>query len=183
MGSWIKDTTCLIKPRELDLCLMQTDERVVYDGGFVAFENLLYKGENLGRHAKDPVFLRFDPRDITMLLVYSRHDGREKFIARAYAVGLEADQLSLEEVKHSVKKLKKAGKQINNVAIREETIRRRKLFASKQNVTRKIVAMLRKQRQIPFHSVMRRISTSVCRSHPWRSNLVQLMYQSLYQNH
>jgi putative transposase len=107
------------------------------------------------------VFLRFDPRDITMLLVYSRHDGREKFIARAYAVGLEADQLSLEEVKHSVKKLKKAGKQINNVAIREETIRRRKLFASKQNVTRKIVAMLRKQRQIPFHSVMRRISTSV----------------------
>lgn len=140
MARWeagFKTPPAVIKPRELDICLMQTDERVVYDGGYVKFENLLYKGENLGRHVGDTVFLKFDPRDITMLLVYSRRDGRERFIARAYAVGLESDKLSLEEVKHSVKRLNKAGKQINNVAIREETIRRRRLFASKQNLTRK----------------------------------------------
>ncbi|WP_373545953.1 Mu transposase C-terminal domain-containing protein [Chamaesiphon sp.] len=126
----------VIKPRELDICLMQTNERVVYDGGYIKFENLLYKGEYLGQHVGNDVFLKFDPRDITMLLVYSHRDGREKFISRARAVGLEADRLSLEDVRHSVKKLKLAGKQINNVAIREETIRRRKLFASKQNLTR-----------------------------------------------
>ena len=126
----------VIKPRELDICLMQTNERVVYDGGYIKFENLLYKGEYLGQHVGNEVFLKFDPRDITMLLVYSRRDGREKFISRARAVGLEADRLSLEDVRHSVKRLKLAGKQIDNVAIREETIRRRKLFASKQNLTR-----------------------------------------------
>jgi putative transposase len=140
MARWeagLRTPPAVIKPRELDICLMQTNERTVYDGGYVKFENLLYKGENLGQHTGDTVFLKFDPRDITMLLVYSRRDSRERFIARAYAVGLEADKLSLEEVKHSVKRLNKAGKQINNVAIREETIRRRKFFASKQNLTRK----------------------------------------------
>ncbi|MBW4420725.1 MAG: Mu transposase C-terminal domain-containing protein [Myxacorys californica WJT36-NPBG1] len=133
----LKTPPTVIKPRELDVCLMQTDERVVYDGGYVKFENLLYKGENLGRHTGDTVFLKFDPRDITMLLVYSRRDGREKFIARGYAVGLEADQFSLEEVTHSAKKLRKESKSINNVAIREEIIRRRKRFASKKNITKK----------------------------------------------
>jgi putative transposase len=32
----LRTPPAVIKPRELDLCLMQTDERVVYDGGFVA---------------------------------------------------------------------------------------------------------------------------------------------------
>jgi putative transposase len=85
MARWeagLKTPPVVIKPRELDICLMQTDERTVYDGGYVKFENLLYKGENLGQHAGDTVFLKFDPRDITMLLVYSRRNGRERFIAR-----------------------------------------------------------------------------------------------------
>lgn len=140
MARWeagLRTPPTVIKPRELDICLMQTDERVVYDGGYLKFENLLYKGENLGQHVGDNVFLRFDPRDITMLLVYSRRNGREKFIARAYAVGLESDRLSLEEVIYSAKKLRKSGKTINNVAIREETIRRRQRFASKKNKTKK----------------------------------------------
>lgn len=140
MARWeagLKTPPAVIKPRELDVCLMQTDQRVVYDGGYVKFENLLYKGENLGQHAGDTVFLKFDPRDITMLLVYSSRDGREKFIARAHAVGLEADRLSLEEVECSAKKLRKAGKGINNVAIREEILHRRKFFTSKKKITKK----------------------------------------------
>jgi putative transposase len=123
-------------PRELDVCLMRTDERVVYDSGYIKFENLLYKGENLGQYAGDTVFLRFDPRDITLLLVYVRQNNREKFIARAYAVGLESQRLSLEEVQHSAKKCRKSGKGINNIAILEETLRRRKLLDSKKKKTK-----------------------------------------------
>jgi len=123
-------------PRELDVCLMRTDERVVYDSGYIKFENLLYKGENLGQYVGDTVFLRFDPRDITMLLVYVRQNNREKFIARAYAVGLESQRLSLEEVKHSAKKCRNSGKLINNIAILEETLRRRKLLDSKKKKTK-----------------------------------------------
>jgi putative transposase len=75
MARWeagLKVPPAVIKQRELNICLMQTDERVVHEGGYLKFENLPYKGENLGQHVGDTVFLRFDPRDITMLLVYSR---------------------------------------------------------------------------------------------------------------
>ncbi len=126
----------VLNPRDLDVCLMRTGERVVYDSGYIKFENLLYKGENLGQYAGDTVFLRFDPRDITMLLVYVRQNNREKFIARAYAINLESHRLSLEEVQHSAKKCRKSGKAINNIAIFEETLRRRKLLDSKKKKTK-----------------------------------------------
>lgn len=121
----------LLNERELDICLMKATERVVYDNGYLNFAGLRYKGENLGGFAGQRILLRFDPRDITMVLVYSRQDNLEKFLARAYAVGLEAERLSLEEVKHARKKAEKRGKGINNISIMEEAIRRRNFLKQK----------------------------------------------------
>jgi len=123
----------LLNERELDICLMKATERVVYDNGYLSFAGLRYKGENLGGYAGQRVLLRFDPRDITMVLVYSRQDNLEKFLARAYAVGLEAERLSLEEIKHARKKAEKSGKGINNISIMEEAIRRRNFIKQKTN--------------------------------------------------
>lgn len=121
----------LLNERELDVCLMKATERVVYDNGYLNFAGLRYKGENLGGFAGQRVLLRFDPRDITMVLVYSRQGNLEKFLARAYAVSLEADRLSLEEVKYARKKAESNGKGINNISIMEEAIRRRNFLKQK----------------------------------------------------
>jgi putative transposase len=123
----------LLNERELDICLMKATERVIYDNGELSFAGLRYKGENLGAFAGQRVLLRFDPRDITMVLVYSRQNSLEKFLARAYAIGTEAERLSLEEIKYVRKKVKKSGKGINNVSIMEEAIRRRNFLKQKTN--------------------------------------------------
>ncbi|MEL6163963.1 MAG: Mu transposase C-terminal domain-containing protein, partial [Cyanobacteria bacterium J06628_3] len=82
---WQKPPT-LLNERELDICLMKGTERVVYDNGYLNFSGLRYRGENLGAYAGDKVILRYDPRDITLVLVYGRKNNKEVFLARAYAV-------------------------------------------------------------------------------------------------
>lgn len=140
----LRTTPTLLQERELDICLMKATERVVYDNGYLNFACLRYKGENLGAFAGQSILLRYDPRDITMVLVYSRQNNLEKFLARAYAVGLEAERLSLEEVKHARKKAEKSGKGINNISILEEVIRRRNFLKQK---TKKSKAERRKAEQ------------------------------------
>lgn len=41
--------------------------------------------------------LRFDPRDITTIWVYRYSQGREEFLTRAHAQGLETEKLALDE--------------------------------------------------------------------------------------
>ncbi|HYX18903.1 MAG TPA: Mu transposase C-terminal domain-containing protein [Nostoc sp.] len=129
-------TPTLLNDRELDICLMKAAERVVYDNGYLNFSGLRYRGENLGAYAGEKVVLRFDPRDITMMLVYGRKNNKEIFLARAYAVGLEAERLSVEEVKYARKKAENSGKGINNVSILEEAIRRRNFLKNKKSKTK-----------------------------------------------
>ncbi|MBD2560256.1 MULTISPECIES: Mu transposase C-terminal domain-containing protein [Nostoc] len=129
-------TPTLLNDRELDICLMKAAERVVYDNGYLNFSGLRYRGENLGAYAGEKVVLRFDPRDITMMLVYGRKNNKEIFLARAYAVGLEAERLSVEEVKYARKKAENSGKGINNVSILEEAIRRRNFLKHKKSKTK-----------------------------------------------
>jgi putative transposase len=126
----------LLNDRELDICLMKAAERVVYDNGYLNFSGLRYRGENLGAYAGEKVILRFDPRDITMVLVYGRKNNKEIFLARAYAVGLEAARLSVEEVKYARQKAENSGKGINNIAILEEALRRRNFLQQKKNKTK-----------------------------------------------
>lgn len=126
----------LLNERELDVCLMKATERVVYDNGYLNFSGLRYRGENLGGYAGEKVVLRFDPRDVTLVLVYGRKNNKEVFLARAYAVGLEAERLSLEEVKYARKKAETNGKGINNISILEEAIRRRNFLKNKKSKTK-----------------------------------------------
>lgn len=100
----------LISERELDICLMKQTNRSIYRDGYIRFENLMYRGENLAGYAGERVVLRYDPRDITTILVYRWERDREVFLARAYAQDLETEQLSLEEVKASNKKIREKGK-------------------------------------------------------------------------
>ncbi len=58
-------TPDVISERELDICLMKQTRRKVQRGGYLQFENLMYRGENLAGYAGENVILRFDPRDIT----------------------------------------------------------------------------------------------------------------------
>ena len=48
--------------RELDLLLMRQSNRRVYQGGYIRFANLLYKGEYLEGFVGEQVVLRYDPR-------------------------------------------------------------------------------------------------------------------------
>ena len=59
----------ILSERELDICLMKQSRRRVQKGGHLQFENLIYKGEYLAGYEGETVILRYDPRDITGILV------------------------------------------------------------------------------------------------------------------
>jgi putative transposase len=124
-----------ISERDLDICLMKQARRLIQRGGYLQFENLMYKGEYLAGYAGENVVLRFDPRDITTVLVYRREGEKEVFLARAYAQDLETEQLSLDEAKDSARRVREAGKMISNRSILSE-VRDRDIFVS-QKQTRK----------------------------------------------
>jgi putative transposase len=121
----------IMSERELDICLMKQTMRKVQRGGHLQFENLMYRGEELGGYAGENVILRFDPRDITTVLVYQQKGHREDFITRAYAMDLETECISLYEAKANSKRLRDAGKDINNRSILAE-IRDRHIFSDEK---------------------------------------------------
>lgn len=110
----------LISERELDICLMKQTRRSVQRGGYLQFENLMYRGENLAGYAGENVMIRFDPRDITTVLIYQQEGHQESFLTRAYAMDLETEQMSLDEAKASSKRVRDAGKTLSNRSILSE---------------------------------------------------------------
>lgn len=116
----------VLSERELDICLMKQARRQVQRGGYLQFENINYKGENLQGYAGQTVGLRFDPKDITTIWVYryDKVEGKEVFLTRAHAQGLETEQLTLEDAKTASKRLRDRDKTINNAAIVQEVIER-----------------------------------------------------------
>lgn len=126
-------TPDLISERDLDICLMKQTNRSIYREGYIRFENLMYRGEYLAGYAGERVVLRYDPTDITTVLVYRREKDREVFLAKAFAQDLETEQLSLEEAKAINKKIREKGKAISNHSILNE-VRERDIFvAQKKN--------------------------------------------------
>ncbi len=125
-----------IAVRDLDICLMKQARRRIQRGGYIQFENLMYRGEYLAGYAGETVILRYEPRDITEVLVYRKEENKEVFLARAYAQDLETETISLDEAQASSRKVRKAGKNISNRSILEE-IRDRNLFTSADKKTRK----------------------------------------------
>jgi putative transposase len=139
----------LIGERDLDICLMKQTNRSIYREGYIRFENLMYQGEHLAGYAGEQVVLRYDPRDITSVLIYRRQKEKEVFLARAYATGLEAEQASLEEVKASNQKIREKGKTISNHSILSE-VQERDIFVSKKKTKKE----RQKEEQKQLHSVM-----------------------------
>ncbi len=121
----------MISERDLDICLMKQTRRTIYRSGYIQFENLTYKGENLAGYAGENVVLRYDPRDITTVLVYRQKGSKEEFLARAFAQDLETEQLSLDEAKASSLKVRKAGKEVSNRSILAE-VRDRQTFTTQK---------------------------------------------------
>lgn len=107
----------LLSDRELDVCLMRRDRRVVYRGGYIQFANLSYRGEHLAGYAGQWVVLRYDPRDITSLLIYQEAGGKDHFLSRAHAMGLETESLSYAEAQALSRRLRQAGRSISNQTI------------------------------------------------------------------
>jgi putative transposase len=107
----------LLKERELDICLMKKTRRSIYKGGYLSFENILYRGESLAACAGESVILRYDPRDITTIWVYRIEKGKEVLLCAAHALDLETEQLSLEEAQAASRQLRIAGKEISNQSI------------------------------------------------------------------
>ena len=122
--------------RELDICLMKQARRRIQRGGYLQFENLMYRGEYLAGYAGETVILRYEPRDITEVLVYRQEGNKEVFLARAYAQNLETETIALDEAKASVRKVREVGKTVSNISILEE-IRERSLFTPLDKKTRK----------------------------------------------
>lgn len=114
----------LISERDLDICLMKQTRRTIYRNGYLQFENLTYQGENLAGYAGESVILRYDPRDITTVLVYRQKGSFEEFLARAFAQNLETEQLSLDDAKASSRKVREAGKTVSNRSILQEVLDR-----------------------------------------------------------
>nr|WP_315871130.1 Mu transposase C-terminal domain-containing protein [Trichocoleus desertorum] len=48
----------LLGERELDLCLMRRDRRMVYRSGYIQFANLTYQGEHLAAYAGESIVVR-----------------------------------------------------------------------------------------------------------------------------
>jgi putative transposase len=110
----------LLNDRELDICLMRRDRRVVYRGGYIQFANLTYRGEHLEGHTGSWVVLRYNPRDITSILIYREEGGKDVFLSRAHATGLETEILSYAEAQAMSRRLRQAGKTISNQSIFNE---------------------------------------------------------------
>ena len=122
--------------RDLDICLMKQARRRIQRGGYLQFENIMYRGEYLAGYAGETVILRYEPRDITEVSVYRQEDNKEVFLARAFAQDLETESIALDEAKASSRKVREAGKTISNRSILNE-IRDRDLFTPPDKKTRK----------------------------------------------
>ncbi|MGF1987930.1 MAG: Mu transposase C-terminal domain-containing protein [Nostoc sp. ZfuVER08] len=112
---------------ELDLaiCLMKQERRKVQKYGCIQFENLTYRADHLRGRDGETIALRYDPADVTTLLVYEINaDGTEEFLDYAHAQGLETEHLSLRELKAINKRLKEASEEINNDSILEAMLDR-----------------------------------------------------------
>ncbi len=128
----------IISERELDICLMKTARRTVQRAGHLQFENIVYRGEYLAGYAGNIVSIRYDPKDITTIWVYRQEKGKEVFLTRACALGLETEILSLYEARAYVKRIRQAKRKISNESIHQEILLRDTTVEEKKS---------RKQRQ------------------------------------
>ncbi len=135
----------LYDERELDICLMKEAKRTLQKSGTLQFENLTYRSELLKGREGERVVVRYDPDDITTILVYEYlSDGTEAFLDYAHAQGLEAEKLSYKELKAVNQQLNSAEEAINNDSVLDAMMER-------QVFVEKLVKQNRQERQQIAH--------------------------------
>jgi putative transposase len=90
-----------LNERDLDICLMKEEQRVVQAHGSVYFENLTYRCEELQSLKGEYVTLTYDPDHILTLYIYRQDtgDAAGEFIGYAHAINMDTQDLSLDELK------------------------------------------------------------------------------------
>ncbi|WP_204150297.1 Mu transposase C-terminal domain-containing protein [Leptolyngbya sp. CCY15150] len=123
ISRWRNGQMSLRQPRdarELDGLLLRQQNRRVYQGGYIRFANLVYRGEYLSGYAGAEIVIRYDPRDITTLWVYQAHKHHDEFLTRAHAQNLETEHLSLSDAKAISRRLRETQRAISNQSILNE---------------------------------------------------------------
>ena len=114
----------VVNERELDICLMKVAHRKVEKYGYVRFEGLIYRADCLMDYQGEPISLRYDQRNILVLLAYTRpKDGQPgEFIGVVPARDAKEKQMSLEELKWRKQKLREQADEIDNSSIFNERL-------------------------------------------------------------
>ncbi|MBD0364210.1 MAG: DDE-type integrase/transposase/recombinase [Coleofasciculus sp. C3-bin4] len=114
----------VVNERSLDICLMKVAHRKVEKYGCVRFEGLIYRADCLMDYQGEPISLRYDQRNILVLLAYTRpKDGQPgEFIGVVPARDAKEKQMSLEELKWRKQKLREQTKEIDNSSIFNERL-------------------------------------------------------------
>ncbi len=99
-----------LSDRDLDVCLMKGEQRVVQAHGSIYFETLTYRCEELRSLKGEYVSLRYDPDHILTIYVYHLDTGDRagEFIGYAHAINLDTQELSLDELKRQNKQRSQA---------------------------------------------------------------------------
>ena len=127
-----------IDEHRLDLCLMKTLPRKVQKLGSVLFKGLTYQADWLKDYESQWVVLRYDPRNIVALLVYSAEiEGKPaRFLGMIKPRGNERDVLILRDVEDNKKQMRLEGQKIDQASILSERIALNR-FAKKEIKTLK----------------------------------------------
>jgi putative transposase len=97
---------------DLDVCHIEEVSREILHGGYLQFESLRYRGDNLAVYEGENVIIKFDPRNILTLSVYRREGAADVFLDSAYAQDWETGTLPLDEAKAMKLNIREKGKEV-----------------------------------------------------------------------
>ncbi|QUY40684.1 Mu transposase C-terminal domain-containing protein [Acaryochloris marina] len=114
----------IIDERKLDVCLLKTKKRKVEKHESFNFECLKYQVKALKNLPHKYIQIRYDPRDISTVLVYSYSQESElsEYIGLAHARDLEKTRISLKEWRLIKRKMHQQERKIDNVALLSERL-------------------------------------------------------------
>jgi putative transposase len=114
----------LIDERELDICLMKIAYRNVEKYGSVNFLGWIYQGDCLLDYERKQVSLRYDKRNITTVIAYTRPINGEpgEFLGFIQARDFKRERMSLAELNYIKKKLRNEGKEVDKSSILNERL-------------------------------------------------------------
>lgn len=102
--------------------------------GTIQFENLIYQGDCLIDYIGEEISLRYDPRNIITLLAYTaaKHLKPSELIGVIKARNFEDEQMTLDELKWIVQKLRRQLTKADNISILNERYNHLNLMEEKR---------------------------------------------------